>query len=290
MNWLEHYTALIQLISAVNFAYIVTHFPSTVFAMIFDVNKLLNNKLFSYKNQVSADIESLKVMQPIKTEDGRTNERLIKNLRKDYNEHKEKWNEKEKDIKERINTAKSVKGSKCIFLNISLFCLFTLFNIATYSIFNNEYMLVFTLLQNLFILLYSVYLTYIMWEHKWDHFSDVQCYRRTGSAFLLIVLLALFISCINGYAIVKTGGTAIPNWLSNSILYLSIILPLYPCIISILFIMLHEKKIKSYINTETTLLIEEQVKLHKRKEDLERMDSMFTPSTQDLGITFVLHN
>lgn len=279
MNWLEHYTALIQLISAVNFAYIATHFPSKVLGLIFDVNKLLNNKLFAYKNQVAADIESLKVMQPIRTDNGRTNENNIIRLRTDYNEHRKKWTQKQNDIEERIDTAKSVKGSKCIFLNISLFSVFALFNIATLGFLNNDFMMVFTLLLNLFTLLYSLYLTYIMWEHKWDELSDVKCYRRTGSAFMLIVIVALLVSSINNYAINQTGGIPIPDWVSCNILAFCIALPLYPCIISIIFILLHENNIKNYIQNETAPLIAEQEKLHKRKEDLDKIDEMFTSPT-----------
>lgn len=276
MNWLDHYTALIQLISAVNFAYIATHFPSKVFGLIFDVNKLLNNKLFSYKNQVAADIESLKVMQPIKTDKGKSTENKIVELRADYNEHREKWNQKEGDIEERIDTAKSVKGSKCIFLNISLFCIFALFNIATLGVVKNDFAIVFTLLLNLFTLLYSLYLTYIMWKHKWDEFTDVKCYRRTGTAFLLIVIIALFVSGINSFAISRVGASPIPDWLSNILLSFCIALPFYPCIISVVFIVLHEKKIKNYIETETAPLIAEQDTLHKRKEKLDMIDEMFT--------------
>lgn len=276
MNWLEHYTVLIQLISAVNFAYIATHFPSKVFGMIFDVNKLLNNKLFSYKMQVAADMESLKVMQPIKTDNGRSNEGMIVELRDNYNEHREKWNQKQKDIEERIDTAKSVKGSKCIFLNISLFCVFALFNIATLELVYNDFMMVFALLLNLFTLLYSLFLTYIMWKHKWDGFSDVKCYRLTGLAFLLIVILALLVSGINSFAISRVGASPIPELLSNSILFFCIVLPLYPCIISVLFIILHENKIKNYIESETAPLIAEQEELHKRKEKLDMIDEMFS--------------
>lgn len=286
MNWLEHYTALIQLISAVNFAYIVTHFPSKVFGMIFDVNKLLNQKLFSYKNQVAVDVESIKVMRPIRTEDGRTNESMIVTLRHDYDEHKKKWNEKETDITDRINTAKAVKGSKCLFLNVSFFCVFTLFNIATFKIFSTNFMLVFTLLLNLFVLCYSVFLAYIMWEHKWDKLTDVQCYRQTGVAFLLIVVIALFVSGINSLAITQTGAIPIPEWLSKSVLSLCVLLPLFPCVVSVVFILFHENKITNYINDKTEPLITEQEQLHRRKVELDKMDNMFTPSSPDLGISY----
>ena len=276
MSWLEHYAALIQLMSAVNFAYIVTHFPSKVFAMIFDVKKLLNNRLFSYIIQVSADIESLKVMQPIITNDGRSNEYRILELREDYNEHYVKWKQKKKEIKAQINMAKAVKGSKCIFLNVSLFCLLTLFNIATYILFENDFMMVFILLLNRFILFYSIYLSYIMWKHKWDQLSDVDCYRRTGLSFLLIVIVALVISGINSLALAQTGGTPIPDWLGNSVLSLCIILPFYPCLISILFVFFHEKDIVRYIKIETAPLRIEQAQLHERKQNLDMIDDLFT--------------
>ena len=277
MNWLEHYTALIQLISAVNFAYIATHFPTKVFGLIFDENKLLNNKLLSFKNQVSADILSLTFMQPLKTEDGRTNANIIDQLRRDYTNHNEKWEAKQNEIIKKINTAKSVKGSKCLFLNISLFCILTLFNIATFGIVNSDFVLIFAILTNIGTFLYSIYLTYSMWYHKWDGFSDVQCYRKTGFTFGIIVVTALIVSFINYMAIAQTGGTPIPHRILSLLLFLSIILPLYPCLMSIVFIMSHGKNITDYIETETSSLKIEQSKLHKRKEDLDKIDEMFSP-------------
>lgn len=283
MSCLEQYTALIQLISAVNFAYIATHFPTKVFGMIFDENSLLYNKLFYFRNEVAADIQSLAVMQPMTMSDGRTNANMINNLREEYNGHKEKWDQEVDAIITSINTAKNVKGSKCLFLNISLFCILTLFNIGTFGILKNDFMLVFTLLVNIGTLLYSMHLTYIMWGHKWDNESDMKCYKKTGYTIILIFLTALFTSFINHIAVSQVGASPIPDWLSRMILSLSIFLPFYPCIISVIFIVHHERKIIKRIDKETEMLIAEQQKLHKNKEMLDSIDDYFTQPQWSVG-------
>lgn len=115
-----------------------------------------------------------------------------------------------------------------------------------------------------------------MWEHKWDNENDISCYRKTGFTLTIIICVALLVTMINHIAVTQVGASPIPGWLSCVVLSLCVLLPFYPCIMSVIFVALHEKTIIKLIDKETKVLISEQHELHKRKELLDKIDEYFS--------------
>ena len=276
MIWAEHFTALIQLISAVNFVYIATHFPNRVYSMVFDENKLLKDKFLDFTSEISADLQSLESMSPITTDDGKTNEGKIRSLQKQYKTLKEQWDKEQEIILCEISNAKNVKGSKSLFLYVSLFCVLSLFNISLLSLFDCDFILFYTLILNVGVMVYSIYLSYIVWTHKWDGKSDEECYRKTCMIFLVTLLVSLITPTIIHCIVPASGGMPIPSIVFTIIISLCVFLPFYPCILSIIFILCHEAKIKKMTGNETKQLKTKQSQLHGEKLDLDKIGNMFT--------------
>lgn len=277
MSWLDSFTVLIQLISAVNFVYIVSHFPSTVIDYVFDRKKLITDKFGSYTNQITADLQSLESMKPMIIQDGRSNQDTIDALKKDYEELKNKWVEKQDTAEKIIDKVKSVKGTKCLFLYISLYCIFSIFNIAMMKVTNADFWLVTTVLLNIFAFLYSSYYTFVICSHKWDEKDSVECYVSTCHGFAWSVVLAFVLSYVNSLIVKCLVAFPIYQIISNILLSLCVFLPFYPFLMVIGFILWHERRVKCLTGgNETKELEGQQIELHKRKDDLDNVEKMFT--------------
>ena len=277
MNWLDSFTVLIQLISAVNFIYIVSHFPSTVINYIFDRKKLVTDKFCSFTNQITADLQSLESMKPMIIQDGRSNQDTINDLKKDYEDLKNIWDRKQDAAEKIIDKVKRVKGTKCLFLYISLYCIFSIFNIAMMKVTNADFWLVITILMNFFAVLFSSYFTFVVWSHKWDKKDSVECYVSTCHGFAWSVMLAFILGCVNSFIITCFVAYPIYQIIANILLSLCVFLPFYPFFMVIVFILMHERQVKYLTGgNEIKELEGQQTKLHKRKDDLDKMDKMFT--------------
>ena len=276
LDLLDKFTALIQLISAVNFAYIATHFPNRVYRIIFDKKHLLEDKFSNNTNQIEADLQSLMAMQPITTTTGESNQEAIDSLKERYTDLHSRWETKREQIISEINTARNVKGSKCLFLSISLYCIISLFNIAILIVTRNEYWLMFTLFVNIGSLYHAVSLTRVMWTHKWDEKEDVHCYKTTLKNFSCILLAAIILGVSNWMVVCFWKGWSLIPGLVNIILSLCVLLPFYPCLISVLYIICNERKITKITGEQTDDLREEQQQLHSEYIGLNKAVKMFT--------------
>lgn len=275
MNWIDNFTVLIQLISAVNFVYIISHFPGTVFGVIFNKEKIIKEHFSTSTDQINADIQSLETMEPITTRDGRTNQAEIDSLKQDYTKLKEKWDAKQAETEREIETAKSVKGSKCLFMFISLYCILTLFNIGIMKTCQSEYWCIQTIIFNVITLVCSLYYTYIVWKHKWDSKGDAECYISTGWTFLFVLIVSYLFSGVNSFLVFLTGGTPLYQPCIDVLMAFCVFLPFYPCLMIIVFVYCHERKIKKLAGKETITLKNEQGQLHLRKTTFEKMKGMF---------------
>ena len=139
-----------------------------------------------------------------------------------------------------------------------------------------EFWIVFTFLMNILTFFISCCYTYIIWWYKWDKKENVDCYVKTCRIFIASVLVAFAFSSINSLLISHTGGLPIHRLASHILLSLCVFLPFYPCLLTIIFVYCHELKVKKLTGKDTLELENRQLGLHRRKETLDNMDSMFT--------------
>ena len=276
LDWITSFTVLIQTISAVNFVFIVSHYPRRVFGIIFNVNKLVKEKFKDNTDQIVADVQSLKAMDVMILQDGRSTQKRIEDLKQDYENLKNEWDNKLEEIKSLILRAKKVKGSKSLFLIISIFCLITLLNTSLLDLFRGDFWFVFTALLNILTLIYSVYLTCVIWKNTWDDRDPVECYKQSLKDYLVIVFGSLLLSSVNYLITVFIGRISVSESLATFILILSVFLPFYPCLMMAIYVHSFENKVSKKTTEETKPLLDKQGELHERKLELDDLEKSFT--------------
>ena len=137
METLNNFSALIQLISAVNFANIKLNFHQQIFDLIANVDDIYDRKFKEVQSAIDADVVSLNSLEPIKTMDGKSNSNHIEQLRSRYSELNEKWDEKHSALGEQFKKCKEQRGIKSFFLFISLYCIYDLALFAIIQSFPN---------------------------------------------------------------------------------------------------------------------------------------------------------
>ena len=279
LDWINSFTVLIQTISAVNFVFIVSHYPRRVFGIIFNENKLVKEKFKDNTDQIVADVQSLKAMDVMILQDGRSTQEKIESLKQDYENLKKEWDNKLEEIKSLILRAKRVNGSKSLFLIISIFCLLTLLNISMLGLYQSDFWFAFVALLNILTLVYSIYLTCIIWNDEWKNRDKVECYKQSLKEYLIIVVGSLLLAVLNYIITIcgvrETASVSIANW----ILVLSVILPFYPCIMMAIYVYCYEKKVSRKTTKETKPLLDKQSELHRRKLQLDDLEKNFTLSS-----------
>lgn len=276
LDWINSFTVLIQTISAVNFVFIVSHYPRRVFGIIFNEKKLVKEKFKDNTDQIVADVQSLKAMDVLMLKDGRSTQEKIEVLKKDYEDLKKEWDSKLEEIKALILKSKNVKGSKSLFLVISIFCLLTLLNISMLGLFPGDFWFIFTVILNLLTFIYSGFLTWVIWNNKWNAFDPVECYKRALKDYLYIICGSLLVAGINYLITIFCTRTPTSESFASIILSLSVFLPFYPCLVIALYVIYNEKKVSKKTSEETKPLLDRQVALHKRKLDLDDLEKSFT--------------
>ena len=139
---IEHlylFTALIQLISAVNFANIAFDFHTKVFKVFFNVEAIIDHKFHRIKNAIIADQESLQQMTPLETTDGRSNLNSIEQLKKKYTKFSEQWEFEIDEVKDSVKGIETKQWFRSFFMLVSLYCIFDLALISILSIPNVSY-------------------------------------------------------------------------------------------------------------------------------------------------------
>lgn len=272
LDKLINYTTLIQLISAVNFAYIFTRFHQRVFRLIFNEKKLINDKFTSFVNDMTVDIDSLETMEPLETTNGQTNLRTLEKLKEDFRGLRANWDTQKEEMTRLLQRVKQVKGVRCLFLFISLFCLLDLFNIANIEWKKGGFCECFFIIFSLSSVIVPLVLSYKILLFGWEHKSEVLCYKWTSVAFVITVISSLVLTIIlNKYLELE-----IPKALYFISGVIAILLPFYACIFSILYVWGYEKRIKYLAESDTKEVREEQEKLHKQKIDLDTSYNMFS--------------
>ena len=235
--WLEKFTALIQVISAINFTYILTHFPKTVYDKILNEEELTNKRFQSFiDGPLSKAEESIECMDPIVI-NGKDTIEHITQLKDLLNKYLTIWNDEKNKTEKIIQNIKEAKGIKCLFLFISVFCILDFFNIALVNIYDSQFVQVFIFWINLFSFAFTIWISFKIVFSRWKGREDNYCYNQTSRYIFYTLIFSVVFAIINEWIIAKYGVLLeIPIIISKAILWLCIILPLVPCLLSILLI------------------------------------------------------
>lgn len=268
-EWLSEFTAFVQLISAVNFTYMFTHFVEKVYTKIFSDEEVINKDFSSFREGQLAKVKSsIESMDSIEVNGCNTDEHIAC-LRIELESQIARWDKAKNKTQQIINNLKDVKGIKSLFLYISIFCVLDMFNMAVINVVEWHPMHIFVLATNILAFLYTMYITFKILCSSWKEKEDIYCFSQTRKYMTKTILCAAALSAANEIYINNFGYTDIPNTIIDMILALCVFLPTYPCLLSILFIfvkIIHVKTYRQY--TKITILIGIR-SLNKRKKKLE---------------------
>lgn len=241
--------------------------------MIFDEQKLIDNKFTAFTNDMSADVESLQLMDPIETTKGTSNALKLEELKNEFDKLGSDWETKKGSIVKTLQKVKNAKGVRSLFLYISLFCLVDLFNISTINWCKGGFWEQFTVIFSMSSIIAPAILTYKIVCFKWEEKPEVLCYKWTSCASF-ITLISSFILTIVNYCFV--GWVIFAKTICIITFLLSLIIPFYACAFSILYIVGYEQLIKYRASNGTKEVRKRQKELHNDKIALDTSYSMFT--------------
>lgn len=185
MEFLFNFSALIQLVAAINFAYILCQFNKRFDSVISNAGDYIQRSFDKISAKINLDMMSLKSKSESSQAEGLNCTAFIEKLKNSLTEI-EQYKKQEND---RINNVLSVfvnkEGYGCLFLFLSLYSVLDLAIIAWISVSDNWNISLFLYLVNLFSLSYSVYLFCC------STFSNVK-HTNKGSliAFVSIVIVS----------------------------------------------------------------------------------------------------
>lgn len=279
LSYLNNYTTLIQLISAVNFAYIFTRFHQRVYRLIFNEKKLIDDKFTSFTNDMTVDMDSLETMEPLDTTNGQSNREAINNLKENFKRLEESWATQRDNMTRLLQKVKQVKGVRSLFLYISLFCLIDLFNIANAGCRREGFCEYFFVVFSLTSIMVPVILTYKILFFMWEHKSEVLCYKWTSTAFIVTMAGSLILTLV----LYNILGIELPKWLYFTSAIIAVFLPFYASLFSVIYIWGYEKRIKCLAGNDTKEVREKQEKLHQEKIKLDTSYKMFSSVPPTFG-------
>lgn len=276
-SWLKEFTALIQLISAINFAYIFTHFAQKVYSKIFNEEEFINKQFSSFRNgQLAKVSESIEHMNPIVI-NGKDTHIHIDSLKSELTIITNRWDKAKEKAQEIIKNFKEVKGVKCLFLYISVYCIIDMLNIAIINVVNIRFFQIFTYLINAMSFIFSIIITYMILRLKWQKKEDIYCYNQTRKFLSYTFIICLFLTIFNEICIILWGiKIEMPTFFTTILLFFCVFLPLYPCLFSVIYIFGNIVYINFFrTKTKTTVLYELRY-LNKKKKKLEKAISTIT--------------
>lgn len=235
-HWLEHFTTAIGVIAAVNFGYIITHFPKEIVSNLLQFDADQNDKINIYTTKklpkVAESIHALASRNTCGAKIDHLIEALINRLKQIENYAKISNNLLEK----KSLWLKRAKGIKCIFLVCSLYCVFALFVIGLLSCQYFDVSNKFLMVTNIMTVGVLIWLSYMVVFNRWAKYDDSYCYQTTIKTLIVVSII-----CIATHlGLTNLGiGDQLYDWLlpyENHLLLASVCIPLYPCIFSLLIV------------------------------------------------------
>lgn len=276
---MEQFTSLIQLVTAINCAFIVVSFLKRVYDMFFNVQQM-DSIYFNPLNQsINLCQGSLDNLNPPSTKEWTVFRRKVSRLKERLDVDRLQLSAAKATIIAEAESICQVSGFKSFFLFISIYCFCDLLLIGLISNCSWVGLKVIQLVYNILCFVFCIYFTYVIHTRKWIGKHSTQCYNNS----ILCVAVCLFFS-IGLSALCELMGLRdgmIPN---NVILLssaLSLALPFYPIIFTFYYFL--DQKDKIYrraavmtkdIGTSLTMVLNDKTSLENTYYDMTQEDDI----------------
>lgn len=270
MDWIDNFTAIIQLMCAVNFGFIATSYNEKIYNMFFKHTLLVDRpyrKIVDI-NRLVVNSETSKEMVPKDSSYGITNEEIeeAQKALEELNEAIEKWNKESCNLNDKINKEKNINGAGNFFLFISIYGVIEMILIALIQSSKYSFFLIFLAILNTAVFIYSLGIAWFIRSHKMDKRSTYSCFIGMISVYGCFIIAAIILTSM--YA----SDFSLPPMFINICLSEGVILPFFPLFFLTLHIWLFSQKISKEVAkiVSEVELNEKEKKLDEIKKGLEK--------------------
>lgn len=274
MEFLFNFSALIQLVAAINFAYILCKFNERFDSVISNAGSYIQRSFEKISDKINLDTMSLKSKSASVQAEGLNCAAFIDKLMKSLAKIEEYKKQKETRVNDVISVFVKKEGYCCLFLFLSLYTVLDLAIVAWISVCDNWNVSLFLYLINLLSLVYSIYLfCYIT-------FSKSRRSNR-GSVIAFVCILVVSALLVWGNSKVQNPTPMDPTC-ELMLSLISIFLPFF----AIGFVSILLAVINMWAYT-CSLIIRRKTKrqCNKIKKELEKVDTALEVVNPD-GVTF----
>lgn len=212
-SWLEHFTTAIQLITAINVTYIFTHFPKRIYDSIFNYEETRRQKYALFKDThlsvLENDLDNMEKKKVL----GQTLTVPAK-LKSEVVRVKEQWESWAKWSDNLIKRTKEVKGVKCLFLFVSVYCFLNLLGIGVINVWSTGGTALETLCAyNIVSAVFSLLILIKVLSGAWNSREDNECYDSTRRYIGWGLILTVILCIVNSIFIHFGNYIVAPRWI-----------------------------------------------------------------------------
>lgn len=283
MEKLFDFIGVIQVICAVNFAWIIEKFHATIFNKLFNPN-IIEDKFMPIDSNVYADLTSIsELLSKFKDRKIKFKDKLVA-LKKDYEAFKPKWEKAKDSVYGKVARCLEAKCFRSFFLYISLYCICDMILVSCIHAYQNELFILSLCLLNFVTTIISIlYIVKIIRQR--DKREDNKLYQT--ALFALLVTIGFWGICL---IVNKIYGNFLFDLIEVDAVskigsVLSIIIPFIPCVFAALYSLVSIVFIHIIVCFKTRTLKREHKKLRTRKEDLDESYDLFQES-DDTELSF----
>ncbi len=270
MQWIEDFTAFIQLVSAINFMYVFTQFSEKVYKTVFDEGRMYHRLFTSHIESMAALKSSLEEMSLDGLSDRVRIERKREGLIENFSSLDEQWKESQKQTKDEVSKSLARKGIKSLFLYASIYCVICLFFMAIVKATGHQFPLIMLYVLNIECFAFMIILSYNAFKDRWNQYSEASCYEQTTKVFLFLFVFSFCVSVVNTICTDLLGICyPIPNYVSISATSLCIINTVYPIIFTFIYVVYKIRQIEKHAENNTKSLITQLEELDKKKKKID---------------------
>ncbi len=279
MTSMDNFTTLIQLISAINCAFIVISFLDRVYSMFFNVDQMKSTYFSPLTQSIDLCQGSLENLNPPDTPEWKVFRRKKDRLKQRLDIYKDQQSVVFAELENEANSIRQVTGFKSFFLFISIYCFVDLLFIGLIKICPWPGLIVFQTVYNLACVCYCWYLITVIKGNKWVGKHATQCYNLSIDFSFLCFLVGILSCAISSFF----GLTK--EMIPLSLLYLtdclSLILPFCPIVFTFYYFLDQKDRIYEMAKDQTRTIKDSIGEVLNEKNSLEHT---YYDMTQDEDI------
>ena len=267
MTSMDNFTTLIQLISAINCAFIVISFLDRVYSMFFNVDQMKSTYFSPLTQSIDLCQGSLENLNPPDTPEWKVFRRKKDRLKQRLDIYKDQQSVVFAELENEANSIRQVTGFKSFFLFISIYCFFDLFLIALIKTCPWQGLFFFQISFNFASLCYCSYFMKVIYKKKWEGWYASYCYHRSIFYFSACFFMGMILCVLCDFlGLTREMVPSLIQYLNN---LLSVVLPFCPIVFAFYYFLDQKDRIYALASTQTKTIKDSVGEVLSEKNSLE---------------------